>query len=94
LENTAASLRPGGFLALETLTLDADDPDLCQFFPRGYAGDNSNWWALGVGAVRGMLETCGLSGVAVVREWANEALAATGMSRTAFVARRPPLPSQ
>ena len=58
----------------------------------GYAGENSNWWALGVGAVRGMLEACGLSGVAVVNEWTNEKISATGMSRTALVAQRPPLP--
>lgn len=90
LENAAASLRPGGFLAVETLTLHfEDDGTLCKFFPRGYAGDPSNWWALGIQAVCGMLEACGLSSVQVIKEWTNERLIATGMSRTTFLARKP-----
>lgn len=90
LENAAASLRPGGFLAVETLTFNAqDDGTLCKFFPRGYAGDPSNWWALGIQAVCGMLEACGLSDVQIIKEWTNEKLAATGMSRTTLLASKP-----
>ena len=90
LENMAASLRPGGFLAVETLTFHSEeDGALCKFFGRGYAGDESNWWALGIQAVCGMLEACGLSDVRVIKEWANEKIAATGMSRTTFLARKP-----
>lgn len=101
LENSAASLRPGGFLALETLTLHSEalrseeDGTMCKFFPHEYAGDPTNWWAFGVQAVCGMLEACGLSEVRVVTEHAlkrfvSDKLGATGdMSRTAFLARKP-----
>lgn len=75
---------------METLTVHSEDDDtLCRFFPHDYAGDPSNWWALGIEAVCGMLEACGLSGVQVIKEWTNEKLAASGMSRTTFLARKP-----
>lgn len=101
LENSAASLRPGGFLALETLTLHSEalrsegDGTLCRFFPRDYIGDPTNWWAFGLQAVCGMLEACGLSEVRVVTELGftglgSEKLGGTAeMSRTTFLARKP-----
>jgi hypothetical protein len=81
---------------LHSEALDSEnDSTLCKFFPHEYAGDSSNWWAFGIQAICGMLEACGLSEVQVITEVGimevvSEKLGAGhGMSRTAFLARKP-----
>jgi SAM-dependent methyltransferase len=88
LERTAANLRPGGYLALETTCFHANDDRLVKYI-RGYFGDDSNFWALSKPVLEDLLELYGFEEVRLVHQIDLEQLD-PGLSRALYVARRAP----
>jgi len=89
IENAAKSLKPGGFIGLETSCYTGEDPDLCRWI-KGVNNDQSNWWALSKPVLEEILRLHGFREVALVSEsvlnkpWSK----AKGLSRVLFVARK------
>ncbi|MFL5245930.1 MAG: class I SAM-dependent methyltransferase [Gemmataceae bacterium] len=65
LDNCVTSLRKGGRIALETQGYEGDDPLACKCLI-GATPDPTNWWALGAGALKYMMEASGLKNVRLV----------------------------
>jgi 2-polyprenyl-3-methyl-5-hydroxy-6-metoxy-1,4-benzoquinol methylase len=87
LENSAAMLRPDGYLALELQTLARDDDKrLCRYV--GPSQETTCWWFLGRGALHQMLADAGFDRIRTVVEWTNPELLGDEMARTLLVARR------
>src|SRR6185437_11050133 len=67
-QSCARSLKSGGYFALETMCYrGSKDPFACKWI-FGLQGDKTNFWSLGEGAVKSMLESCGFSTPVAVSE--------------------------
>ncbi len=91
LENAAATLVPGGYLALEVQTYKdpSGDETICKFQPHTPTSQHTVWWLLGKQALLNMLEIAGFSEVEILLEWdAPERIGPT-MRRLNLVARTP-----
>ena len=87
LELAARSLKPGGWLALETVKYAASpDPAICKWI-YGFNGDRTNFWALGEKAIEELLETAGLTGFRKIKEVPVAAYNGE-MTRAIWVARK------
>ncbi|MBI2994295.1 MAG: methyltransferase domain-containing protein [Gammaproteobacteria bacterium] len=89
LENTAASLKPGGCLGLETTCYDGSDPMLCKWV-KGVSNDHTNRWALSKAVLRDVLAMYGFTGFRVLAEnRVNPALTdVRGLTRVICFARK------
>jgi len=68
LERSLRSLKRRGWFALETICYRASpDPAVCKWI-RGFAGDRSNFWALGEGVIRSIAESCSITDLQRVLE--------------------------
>jgi len=67
LENTAKSLKNGGWFALETLRFADSDPYLCKWI-NGLNGDFTNFWALGQRVIEEALSMEGVRLNTVVKD--------------------------
>ncbi len=91
LENAAAMLVPGGYLALEVQTYKdpSGDETLCKFQPHTPTSQHTVWWLLGKQALLNMLDTAGFADVEILLEWdAPEKIGPT-MRRMSLLARTP-----
>jgi hypothetical protein len=55
-------------------------------YVRGFNNDPSNWWAVGDGALRSILDFCGFSGLQEVFRWTHPSL--DGMYRIIWVMQK------
>jgi 2-polyprenyl-3-methyl-5-hydroxy-6-metoxy-1,4-benzoquinol methylase len=85
LETASANLRAGGFLALETVC-DGPPGSMHARYVRGFNNDPSNWWAVGDGALRSILDFCGFSEPQEVFRWTHPSL--DGMYRIIWATRK------
>lgn len=86
LEKSVRSLRPGGWLALET-TAYLPDPLVARYI-HGLGGDDSNYWALGKGVIGRYLQTLGLQEPQLILEVHPPAFGGE-MSRVIYLAHKP-----
>jgi 2-polyprenyl-3-methyl-5-hydroxy-6-metoxy-1,4-benzoquinol methylase len=89
LRQCAAALRPGGWLALETICYrGSEDPTLSKWINL-FNGDKSNFWALGPKVID---DCCTLSGLAapelLIEAWPK--IYGREMSRRLYLTRKPP----
>ncbi len=87
LENSMKSLRPGGYLALETACYNGEDPTLCKFIRQTY-DDTTNFWALSKPVIEEMLELYGAHDVRIVQESEPMNYKELSMSRVLFLAQK------
>jgi 2-polyprenyl-3-methyl-5-hydroxy-6-metoxy-1,4-benzoquinol methylase len=88
LQSTFANLRKGGYLALETQTLEhPDDPNLC-YFMHMQNNDRSNFWAISEHVLRRYLEFLGFE-PAVTALKVQPAMLPHHQYRILLVARKP-----
>lgn len=87
MRTAAANLREGGHLFLETTGYEGADP-LDARLIYGFGGDRTNYWALGIGAIRLILEDAGLRDVELVKTVQLGIYEGTGLNRLLLVARR------
>lgn len=73
LETTSKNLKIGGVLLLET-QCHGEPGSMLSRFVRGFNNDPSNWWALGDGALRHILEFCGFGDIVEVFHWTSPLL--------------------
>jgi 2-polyprenyl-3-methyl-5-hydroxy-6-metoxy-1,4-benzoquinol methylase/cephalosporin-C deacetylase-like acetyl esterase len=90
LENAAAMLEPGGFLALATETYKdpSGDESICKFVPRERGARGGSCWLLGKDALLNMIEQAGFTDVQIVLEWSPPNQRTTSR-RLSVVARAP-----
>lgn len=82
------SLKPGGWFALETVCYRGSrDPSLSKWV-YGFAGDMSNFWALGEGTIESVAQYCGITDLKLVFEAWPPAYKRE-MSRAIWIGRRP-----
>jgi 2-polyprenyl-3-methyl-5-hydroxy-6-metoxy-1,4-benzoquinol methylase len=86
IASCAKSLRPGGWLALETIAYLGKDPMDAKFI-HGYNGDNTNYWALGKGVITRFLELNGCSHTQLILE-SHPPIYKGEMSRVLYLARK------
>jgi 2-polyprenyl-3-methyl-5-hydroxy-6-metoxy-1,4-benzoquinol methylase len=87
LERCFRSLRKNGWFALETICYRASaDPAVCKWI-RGFAGDRSNFWALGEGAIVSIAGYCGITGLRLILEVWPESYKRE-MSRCIWIGRK------
>jgi 2-polyprenyl-3-methyl-5-hydroxy-6-metoxy-1,4-benzoquinol methylase len=86
IASSAKSLRPGGWLALETICYLDKDPMVSKFI-HGFNGDNTNYWALGRGALIKFLELSGCDQPKLIIETHPPIYQGT-MSRVLYLARK------
>ena len=87
LQRCFRSLKKGGWFALETICYrGSDDPAACKWI-HNFAGDVTNFWALGEGAIQSIAKYCGIAELRMVLEVWPEAYNRE-MSRTIWVGRR------
>jgi SAM-dependent methyltransferase len=68
IERCFRSLKSGGWFALETIGYrSGGDRDLCKWI-NGYAGDKTNYWALGEGAIEAIARYSGIGELKLVLE--------------------------
>jgi 2-polyprenyl-3-methyl-5-hydroxy-6-metoxy-1,4-benzoquinol methylase len=68
VENCFRSLKSGGWFALETICYrGSSDATLCKWI-YGLGGDNTNFWALGEGAVQSIASYCGITNLKIIFE--------------------------
>ena len=60
IENCARSLKPGGWFALETTCYRGSPDPMLSKWVYGFQGDESNFWALGEGAIESMAKNAGI----------------------------------
>ncbi len=88
LQNTFHSLKPGGYLALETQVYDhPSDPNLC-YFMHMQNNDASNFWALSTPVLKKSMDLIGFREVVDVMRVTLPTLAQY-MTRLVLVARKP-----
>lgn len=87
IERCVRSLKNGGWFALETICYrGSEDRNLCRWI-HGYAGDRSNYWALGEGTIEEIANYCGIAELKLVFE-AWPPMYKREMSRAIWVGRR------
>ncbi|MEM6933950.1 MAG: class I SAM-dependent methyltransferase, partial [Pseudomonadota bacterium] len=87
MRTAAANLKPGGWLFLETVGYNGTDPlDARMIY--GFFGDKTNFWALGEGALRVMLELAGFTDTQVIRTVDLKIYEGTGLNRIILSARK------
>jgi SAM-dependent methyltransferase len=86
LENCWKSLREGGYFLLETQVYEDDDPLVCKCL-LGATSDSSNWWALGRGAIKNLMEAIGFRNIQLVDDF-RPAQIGPKMSRLLFLAEK------
>jgi 2-polyprenyl-3-methyl-5-hydroxy-6-metoxy-1,4-benzoquinol methylase len=88
LENAAAMLAPGGYLALELQTYkDAADEMLCKFVDVKAESQTCRWF-LGKDALVAMLRESGFEQIEIVAEWSSPELIGESMRRLHLLARK------
>jgi len=88
LQKSFESLKPGGYLALETQVYDHPlDPNIC-YFMHMQNNDPTNFWALSTPVLKKNLELIGFAGVREVKKIALPVLP-EHMTRIIVVARKP-----
>ena len=85
LESASKNLKIGGVLALETQCHGARGGDIARYV-RGFNGDVSNWWALGDGSLKKILQFCGFGEIQEVFHWTSPLL--DGMYRIIWVMKK------
>lgn len=87
LERSLRSLKDGGWFALETICYRGSrDRAVCKWI-RGFAGDRTNFWALGEAAILSMVEYFGIVGLRRILETWPEAYKRE-MSRCIWVGQK------
>ncbi|MEM8500474.1 MAG: class I SAM-dependent methyltransferase [Pseudomonadota bacterium] len=85
--NTAASLKSGGKLYIETSVYHSDDPNACRFI-YGLGGDTTNFWALSPFVVEQLVTQGGLKNFEMVRDIKIKLFEGLNMSRAIFAAEK------
>jgi tRNA (mo5U34)-methyltransferase len=85
LETASRNLKIGGVMALETQCHGERGGRIARYV-RGFNGDPSNWWALGDGAMKDILEFCGFGEIKEVFHWTSPLL--DGMYRVIWTMRK------
>ena len=87
LKTTAANLKDGGHLFLETASYEGRDPMDSRFI-FGMGGDKTNYWALSLPAIELILAEAGFRDISVIRKYDIKIYEGTGLNRTLLHARR------
>jgi 2-polyprenyl-3-methyl-5-hydroxy-6-metoxy-1,4-benzoquinol methylase len=87
LERSMRSLRKNGWFALETICYRASpDPAACKWI-RGFAGDRTNFWALGEAAILSIAQSCEIADLRMILEVWPDAYKRE-MSRTIWIGQK------
>jgi 2-polyprenyl-3-methyl-5-hydroxy-6-metoxy-1,4-benzoquinol methylase len=87
MRTAARNTKLGGHLFLETMGYEGHDPLDCRLI-YGLGGDTTNFWALGLAAIRCVLKDAGFSEVILVGKYEMKIFQGTGMSRVLLHAKR------